>query len=246
MDILTLIRDQAWQFAGVVATAVFGIVAIVVSVILYLRQNPKKGLSFQYIVNTALVGIGRAKGIEDRIKITFDDVPVSSLHLVQIRLTNTGNTPIVPTDYIRPIAVCMTSEGRMISAAIEETEPDNLGAAISLDRETNQISLAPILLNKGDSITIQLLADSVDSTYRVDGRIVGVKDFQPRPPNLTRAERVEMLGYALGIILCLVMTTYFIYHSELMMAALVVMGAGIFVGMLSEMISAHLRWAKTK
>jgi hypothetical protein len=35
MDILTIIRDQAWQFAGFVTAAL----AIVVSVILYLRPD---------------------------------------------------------------------------------------------------------------------------------------------------------------------------------------------------------------
>ncbi len=80
MDILTFLRDPFWQFAGFFVA----FVAVVVSVILYLRQRSVKALTYEILTEVVLIGVD--KSVKNRVKISFDDMPVSSLYLFRFRL----------------------------------------------------------------------------------------------------------------------------------------------------------------
>lgn len=96
--LLSVVRDQAWQFGGFVV----GAIALVVSIIIYLKSQEKKELSYSVKVFAQLVGVGEGmEGIKERVQITFDGLPVSGVYLFQATLRNTGKVPVVPADFSR-------------------------------------------------------------------------------------------------------------------------------------------------
>ena len=93
-------------------------------------------------------------------------------------MTNTGNTPVASADYEREVSFQFGDSTRVLTAEVSETHPDNLTASlVSSDRK---IALKPVLLNKGDSVTIKALLGEFDGTINADGRIIGVKNIEIR------------------------------------------------------------------
>jgi hypothetical protein len=89
MDIL---RDPIWQFVG----AILGLIAIIISIMLFWIQHQRKSLSFEIIHNAYLV---RSKDeVKDKLKILYEKKPIENLLLLIVRLVNTGNVPILASD----------------------------------------------------------------------------------------------------------------------------------------------------
>jgi hypothetical protein len=166
---LEILRDQIWQFVG----ATFGFVAIIVSTVLYWTQRRRKALSYDIIVSSPLVSA--VDEIKGRLEIYFDGKPVQDIHLVGVKIINSGNVPIVSADYERPVSLSFGREAEILSAKALEPNPDSLQA--SVDIEATRVVLKPVLLNGGDSITLTSLVSGL-SEISVDGRIVGVKDMR--------------------------------------------------------------------
>src|SRR5215207_9277121 len=96
---MDLLRDPMWQFAG----AVLSILAIAVSIILYLLQRNRKELSYFIISKTPLVNV--AKDVGDKLEIRFDGKVVRAVHLIVVRIFNSGNVPILPIDFQRDVSI---------------------------------------------------------------------------------------------------------------------------------------------
>lgn len=90
--------------SGAVATVVFGIVAVIVTFVIYrLQQNRKEYLTYEIVSATPVVSV--AKPYAGRIKVLWDDKPMSDVSLVVVRLTNTGNKEILAVDFEGPVTV---------------------------------------------------------------------------------------------------------------------------------------------
>jgi hypothetical protein len=170
MDIL---RDSIWQFAG----AIFGLVAILVSVIFFLAQRKRKSLAYEVVTNTPLLSV--AEEIKGKLKILYEDKLVSKVQLVLLKLTNTGNIPILSSDFDREVSFSFGASTQILSAEISDTEPkDNSDASIVINGF--KVIVKPILFNSGDSITVRALLGQFDGKIIVDGRIVGVKEISEK------------------------------------------------------------------
>jgi hypothetical protein len=162
------LRDPFWQFAS----AVLALVAIAISAVLYLLQRRRKALSYEVVSCTPLLSV--REEVKGRVQIVFDDTSVSDAHMVVIRVLNSGNVPIIPSDYVRPVKFDFGEIAQILSAEVMETSPDNIEACI--DPET--LELMPVLLNSSDSIMLKILLARFDGTINMDGRIVGVKQIR--------------------------------------------------------------------
>ena len=88
MDVL---RDPIWQFIG----AIIGFVAIIVPIVVYVfLQRRKKGLSYEIIASTPLISLQQA--IKDRVVILYDGIKIETMHLLLLRVFNSGTVPILP------------------------------------------------------------------------------------------------------------------------------------------------------
>lgn len=203
------LRDPFWQFVG----AVFALATLAASVVFYFLQRTRKALSYEVVSRTSLMSV--KEEVKGRVQILFDGTPVSDAHMIIMRVTNAGNVPIVPSDFLRPVKFGFGETVQILSAEVMETNPDNIEHSVEVD--TGAVMLTPVLLNGGDSITLKVLLAQYEGEIDVDGRIVGVKHVQTaREPllpfvtmligivmtmggifaSLSRAQESEQVSYA--------------------------------------------------
>jgi len=182
---LEILRDQVWEFVGGVF---LGLVAIIVTIILWRTQRRRKALSYEIISRTPLLSV--EDEVKGKVQILFDGNPVQDIHLVVLKIINSGNVPIVSTDYERPVSLSFGENPRILTAEVSETDPDNL--EISVDIQATKVMLDPVLLNGGDSITLKFLVSQLDE-INIDGRIIGVKDIRKHTAGIT-ANRLRSFG----------------------------------------------------
>jgi len=164
---MDIFRDPMWQFLG----AIFGFVAILVSIFLYQKQRQRKELAYEIISKTPL--LGAKEEIRGGLQVMFHGKPVQNPHLIVVRIINSGNLPITSTDYERPISLGFGEEAQILTAETIRTNPSNLRASVKA--EGKKVVIAPILLNQGDSITLKILIAEFTGQVVVDCRITGVK-----------------------------------------------------------------------
>ena len=228
---MEILRDQIWQFVG----AAFGLVAIIVSIVLWWTQRRRKALSFDIISRTPLLSVeDKVKG---KLQILFDGEPVQDVHLATVIIINSGNIPITSADYERPVNLSFGEEAQILTAEVTETNPDSLQA--SVDIEATRVVLKPVLLNGGDSITLKLLVSRLGG-ISVDGRIVGVKDIRTPAAQIAAYKRLLVFGSVLmlgGLIF------FVVFGSNLAFALL---GMGISAaGLLTLFLPQFIRDVKT-
>lgn len=166
---LEILRDPMWQFIGVV----IGIIALIIT-FLFWKQRQRKALSYEILSNTPLLSI--EEKIKGKLQIIFDGNSVENVHLIEVKLVNSGNEPIKPSDYERPINLTFGEDSRVLTSEVIETIPDNLKMELYTDEKS--VKLSPILLNGGDSFTLKMIVSQFkigDDDIKVDGRIAGVK-----------------------------------------------------------------------
>lgn len=165
-----ILRDPVWQFIG----ATFAFAAVVVAIFLYWMQRQRKALSYEIISRTPLLSM--EEEVQGKLQILFDDKLVQGVHLVAVRIINSGNVPIVSADYERPVNLSFGENTQILTAEVSETNPEILRATAAI--EDTKVVLAPVLLNSEDSITLKILVSQFDGQISVDGRIVGVKGIR--------------------------------------------------------------------
>jgi amino acid transporter len=92
-----------------------------------------------------------------------------------VRIANSGNAPVVAADYESPIRLSLGSDARIFTADVVEAKPANL--TVSPTIEGADVVVSPVLLNPGDSVTLQMLAQS-EGGMTVGARIVGVSQIE--------------------------------------------------------------------
>ena len=191
-----ILRDPLWQFVAVV----LAVLAIIISVLL---QRRKKALSYEIVSKTPV--LSTAEEIAGKLQIRFQGESVQGVYLLVIRIINTGNIPIASSDYERPLSIHFYKETRVLTGEVSQSDPININAQIEVHDQS--ILVMPVLLNKGDSITIKALVSNYSCMPKFDGRIIGVKNISPRTD-----------------------TSYY-WASALMIAGLVLAGIGFTSGM---------------
>ena len=180
MDIL---RDSIWQFGGFV----LALVAIGVSIFIYLKSRHRKELSYEIISNTSLVSIDDSDDVvTGRIEILFEGHSVENVNLAITRLVNSGNVPIVKDDYDSPIKFEFGVEAEIFSVKVIQSKPENLmptmfvhyaSPHIKLKSLKGPIEIEPLLLNSKDEFTFKVLGSNIGK-ISAGGRIVGVKEIK--------------------------------------------------------------------
>jgi len=108
--------------------------------------------------------------VKGRLQVHLDDVPIEDPSLIVIRVTNGGNVSIRPKDFERPLSFAFGPTSEVLSAEITRRRPHNMTAALVFDG--GRVTLAPLLLNGGDSVDIKCLVSRVtiiDDDARIEG-----------------------------------------------------------------------------
>jgi hypothetical protein len=163
-------RDGAWQSVGVVASVILGLLGLALTIFIFVRQTQKKSISYEVISSSPIISV--LDEFRDNFEIKFKGKLVDSLTLLVIRFLNSGNVPIEERDYSRPLSIDFGDQVELLSVNVMEEIPRNLG--VTLTHDTRYITVNPLLMNKGDSFTLQVLASKY-SFSSVNGRISGVQ-----------------------------------------------------------------------
>ncbi len=174
MDI-GILRDPIWQFVAAFLT----FLTVIISVVLYFTQRKRKLLKYEILSKLPILSV--EEEIAGKLQILFQDKPISRVFLTVIKLVNAGNVPISSSDYERNITISFGDSSKVLTAEISKTDPENLGAEISI--KNSSIELKPVLLNPRDFIIIKALISNFGEEINVNGRIVGVKQIQQMEKN---------------------------------------------------------------
>ena len=187
---IEFLRDGIWQFVG----AAIALLAIPFSYWLYLLQRRHKELAFGTTSTRALLSV--ADELSQRVVVSLDGHSVEDIHLFVLAVKNSGNTPITPDDFIRPLTVTFGSGARVISASVSKQFPTNLGAMLEVN-ETS-IVLMPLLLNPLDCVVAQVLLSAKTPIAAADTRIVDVASLVPlaNPGRATKTHLEVVSGLA--------------------------------------------------
>lgn len=167
---LEILRDPVWQFVG----ALLALVAIGISVWVFLAQRPRKRLLIETVARVPLVTFG-SKGIPN-LRILFNDNPVENASVLLVRIENIGNVPILASDYEQQVTLQFEEGARVLNADIGETKPKHL--PIDVEFSERSALIARSLLNPGDTLNCRVLVENSKGEYTAKARIVGVGELE--------------------------------------------------------------------
>lgn len=191
----SVLRDSVWQFIGAALT----FIAIFVSIVRSWTQRRRKSLSYELLSSVSILSM--ATELEGRLQLLFQGEQIHKAYLLVIRLSNTGNTPILSSDYERPVCFKFGDNTRILAAEVSETNPGNIEASVIADEQG--IKLQPLLLHSGDSIAFKALVSQFDGEVDIDGRIVGVKKITKRERKFVRGVPIILVVVAVSLLVLL-------------------------------------------
>src|SRR5207248_570933 len=106
--------------------------------------------------------------------IRFEKKAVSNLRLVILRISNSGDIPISPSDFIEPLCFEFGEKTEILETNLLETNPINITASFVQDQTS--VTLKPLLLNSEDSIKLKVLLTGTEGEITATARILGVKN----------------------------------------------------------------------
>lgn len=183
-----IFRDSIWQFVG----AILGFIAIVVTIVIFIVQRAQKKLSYEVVSRETIVSA--KDGFSEKIQILYEGQPVNEVDLLILKFVNSGNVPITSNDFEKALSIEFSGQVDVLTAEVTETLPSNLKTEISFEEDI--ISVAPLLLNSGDTFTIKILLNEFDNVIKVNGRIIGVKAIEKQE----KTSPLNNLNYMIGIV----------------------------------------------
>lgn len=165
-----ILRDQIWQFIG----ACFSIIAIFVAIYIFILQKKKKILSYCILTNTRLLTVDEA--IKGKLKIIYDEVVIQDVVLLVIKIFNSGNVPIISSDFEESLSFNFGKKTRILSVEIVDATPSILAPVISINNQS-ELTINPMLLNEKDGFSAKLLLTEYENCVTPKARIIGVKNL---------------------------------------------------------------------
>ena len=163
-------QSVSWEFWAMV----IGAVGIIVSIVIYFLQRNVKRFAYRILTETSLVSVGRK--VRGKIKVFYDDKEIETLYLVVLEIFNNGNLEIRTADFEgQPITIDFPNSN-LVSVEVSKTSPKSLKPVISY--EPTQVTIKPLLLNKKDSFTLELIFSKYGHVAQFHARIVGVKEIE--------------------------------------------------------------------
>ena len=175
---MNLIAESTIFSIATVSSAGGALVTVLAMAVIAYIQRSNKALSCS-MTTDCLISIEESEDHEGKLRVLYEDMDIRNLYRVQVRLSNTGNQPIHPDDFIVPITVGFATPARILTASVTSQRPASMGAAIL--RSSRDIKIPALLLNPKDSFSISALIGDLDVEPSISGRIVGVKEIRRKP-----------------------------------------------------------------
>lgn len=189
---LEILRDPLWQAVG----ALLAIAALVGSIVIFQLQRHRRGVAFAVLSRSQLLTV--REELEGKLQVLYEGEPVRSLSLLMVRVWNSGNQPILVSDFERPIAFSTGMGSCILSAAVTDVNPR--GFILEVAVEGAVVTLSPALLNPGDAISLKLLVRDMNGGLIPSCRIVGVKSIRSDDGRPWTIKAAALLGLFLTLI----------------------------------------------
>jgi hypothetical protein len=175
-----MLRRYFWQLLG----TILALLAILATYDVFFRGRPSKNLQVVLQAPASLVTI-RPEATAD-IEVLYKGQKVGSASVLQARIENSGNQPILDSDYTRPVTFSFSPEHEIADVAIANSDPPNVGMQVTKTSKS-QAEASRTLLNPQDSVTVRFITISASNKavldgFSVDGRIVGVRGLKVGMP----------------------------------------------------------------
>lgn len=157
------LQSPFWQGVGAVVSIIALIISTFIAYDIYQKslQLPGLSISQEYSFNPIEFGKDSSKPIS----ISIGDEAVSDLKVYSYTLTNTGNLPIRPEDYIEPIAITVEKDLRILTIEKSGSNPENIDVSWN-EVSKNEFSLTPLLLNPNDSMSTLVFVSAAESVSK--------------------------------------------------------------------------------
>lgn len=135
----------------------------------------KKKLEYWRAVKTRVINdpvFGVFANLSPDVKVSFQGKELTDATFVQVRLLNAGSVPIKPEDFEGPLVFISTVPGKVLKHRLIHAEPTSLNPKLTVVSEGLQ--LAPLLLNPGDTIVVELFGSGDFDIKQVNARIAGM------------------------------------------------------------------------
>lgn len=153
-----------WKFF---VTTVLG---VVVPVLIWQADLTSRSLHFQIVSQTSLQP-GGSPAIQG-IQLSIDGIKVASPFITVLKLAHDGSRPIQAADFESPIQVTVEQPAMVLKAEVTEVYPQDLRPVV--DVGAGVISIKPLLLNSGDTITVAVITSGAAPKFTVRSRIAGI------------------------------------------------------------------------
>ncbi len=179
--LLLLARDSAWQLPS----ALLALLALLVPIVIYLKQRSIKELSFGLVRTQRMLTV--ADALSKRVTVYFDGESVGDVHALLFALRNSGHQAVLADDFVEPLSISFEG-GTVLDASVTDLQPKQIAANISI--EGDRVIFAPLLINPGEQILITVLLSAKRQKYDFNYRIVGISKLA----NVREAVRKKKLS----------------------------------------------------
>lgn len=170
---LQFLRDPLWQAVG----AILALAALIASIWAIIEQRRRKRISYQLLWDHKIVDSLHLHN--SKLVVLFDGREVDQVSLLIIEIKNTGNVPILPSDFIKDITISLNDDSIILGAGIAGTSCSDMDIDFVLEKDS--IAINGTLLNSGDYFAIQILVQDYRH-FKIGCRISGVKDIKEIAP----------------------------------------------------------------
>jgi len=189
--------------------AIFGLAAIILSLIFWWTDRQRRELSYQVVSNTPLISVKEEEELKGRLEVMFDKQAAQNLNLnsVIVKVINSGNVPIGEDDYYgHPIEFRFGENAEVLTASVVKTEPVDFDA--KAEPSGTKALLQPVLFNKGQSITIKMLVKQ-GAKFQVYAHIKGIDSVKIYIESRTSASLIKSVLLILSLPLLLILEKLF-------------------------------------
>jgi hypothetical protein len=234
-------RDEVWQAIGTITGGILGLLGLALTVYIFIRQTQKKSLSCELISSSPILKV--ADDFRNDLEIKFKGKLINSLTLVVVKFFNSGNVPIEQQDYFRPLSLTFNDQAELLSVDVVEEIPSNLGVSFRHDKKI--IIIEPLLMNKGDSFTVQALVSQY-SSFLIDGRVSGVQRIVKAESqnSMNVWERFSWITATSGMFLALAINSISLVSGFLL--TILVVGSPILLLLIWDFKAQSLRKSKPR
>jgi hypothetical protein len=161
------ISDPLLRLLGIVIV----FISIALFVLIYWKFRASKEITYHIISITKVLSVVESPEVKGRVQILLDNKPVRDVHVVVVRIWNTGSLPIERKDYDnnRPILFDFGEEAEVLEAEVVKASTPSLmkEATASLKWNDKSVMLEPLLLNKKTSLKIKFLITKIKDSQEI-------------------------------------------------------------------------------